>query len=211
MSAAIPENLAPEEIERRSFERISAELGDIDLPPENLSVLKRVIHTTADFDYARNLRFSDAAVAIGIAALRRGAAIVTDTTMAKAGINKATCDKLGCEATCHIGDADVARDAKAQGITRSRAAVDKAAHLWNNGIFVVGNAPTALIRLYEHLKEGRFKPALVIGVPVGFVHVVESKELIWSCDVPQIVAFGRKGGSTVAAAIVNALLYQAIA
>ena len=210
MRETVSENLSPEEIERRSFAVITSELGDIELSAENAPVVKRVIHATADFDFARTLSFSEGAVAAGVAALRRGCVIVTDTQMAKAGISKTACGRLGCEVHCHIGDEDVRIEAKERGTTRSRAAADKAATLWGDGMFVVGNAPTALMRLYEHIRSGDLRPALVIGVPVGFVHVVESKELIMSCDVPRIVAMGRKGGSNVAAAIVNALLYRAL-
>lgn len=202
-------NMSPEEIERKSFEIISRELGDTVLAPGTESVVKRVIHTTADFDYARNLVFSDGAVAAGIEALRGGCAIVTDTQMARSGVNKTACARFGCEVHCHIGDEDVARTARESSTTRSRAAVDKAAGLYGGAVYVVGNAPTALIRMYELIQEGKLRPLLVVGVPVGFVNVVESKELILGCDVPHIVARGRKGGSNVAAAICNALLYNA--
>ena len=202
-------NLAPEEIERRSFAIITAELGDTPLLPGTEPVVKRVIHTTADFDYAANLRFSEGAVAAGVAAFRSGCAVVTDTRMAGAGVNKAACREFGCEVHCHIGDEDVARAARESGATRARAAVDKAVSLHgDNAVYAVGNAPTALIRLYELIREGRVRPRLIIGVPVGFVNVVESKELILGlAGVPFIVARGRKGGSNVAAAICNALLY----
>lgn len=203
------ENLAPEEIERRSFEIITAELGDAAPPDEVASVVKRVIHTTADFDYAKNLVFSEGAVAAGIAALRQGVPVVTDTQMAKAGINKTVCQALGVAVHCHIADEDVAEAAKLRGTTRSRAAVDKAAALWGDAIYVVGNAPTALLRIDELVRAGKLRPRLVVGCPVGFVQVVESKEAILRSASPHIVARGRKGGSNVAAAIVNALLYRA--
>ena len=208
MTAHIPENLPPEEIERRSFEIITRELGGIAFPDDIALVVKRVIHTTADFDYARNLRFSGDAVAAGMAALRDGCAIITDTQMARSGINKKACAANGCAVHCYVADEDVAQTAKQNGTTRSRAAVDKAAALWPDGIYVVGNAPTALIRIHELIRDGVFRPRLVVGVPVGFVNVVESKELILSSPAPHIIALGRKGGSNVAAAIINALLYQ---
>ncbi len=203
-----PENLPPEEIERRSFAIISEELGDITVPADVLPVIKRVIHTTADFDYATNLAFSDDAVAAGLSALREGRAIVTDTQMAAAGINTKACNHIGCAVHCLIADPAVAEAAKKGNNTRSRAAVDAAAERWPDGIYVVGNAPTALIRICELVDAGALRPGLVVGAPVGFVNVVESKELLLAAGVPYIVARGRKGGSTVAAAIVNALLYM---
>lgn len=203
------QNVLPREIEKRSFELITAELGGKALAPEHEAVVKRVIHTTADFDYADNLVFSPDAVHHALDALRGGATIVTDTAMARAGINKAAAEQLGCSVVCYIGDEDVAREAVRRGTTRAQAAVEKAAALGDHVIFAVGNAPTALVRLYELICDGALRPRLVIGVPVGFVNVVESKELMLSTDVPHIVARGRKGGSNVAAAICNALLYQA--
>ena len=198
----------PMEIEKRSFEIITELLGDRKLDPENEPVIKRVIHTTADFEYADNLVFSPGAVAKGIEALRAGCHIVTDTSMAMSGINKTILGKLGGQVHCFIADPDVADGAKARGITRSAVSMEKAAKLDKPCIFAVGNAPTALIALHELMEAGTVKPALIIGVPVGFVNVVESKELILQDDVPFIVARGRKGGSNVAAAICNAMLYQ---
>ena len=198
----------PMEIEKRSFEIITELLGDRKLDPENEPVIKRVIHTTADFEYADNLVFSPGAVAKGIEALRAGCHIVTDTSMAMSGINKTILGKLGGQVHCFIADPDVAEEAKARGITRSAVSMEKAAKLDKPCIFAVGNAPTALIALHELMEAGTVKPAFIIGVPVGFVNVVESKELILQDDVPFIVARGRKGGSNVAAAICNAMLYQ---
>ena len=198
----------PTEIEKRSFEIITELLGDRKLDPENEPVIKRVIHTTADFEYADNLVFSPGAVAKGIEALKAGCHIVTDTSMAMSGINKTILGKLGGQVHCFIADPDVADGAKARGITRSAVSMEKAAKLDKPCIFAVGNAPTALIALHELMEAGAVKPALIIGVPVGFVNVVESKELILQDDVPFIVARGRKGGSNVAAAICNAMLYQ---
>ena len=198
----------PTEIEKRSFEIITELLSDRKLDPENEPVIKRVIHTTADFEYADNLVFSPGAVAKGIEALRAGCHIVTDTSMAMSGINKTILGKLGGQVHCFIADPDVAEEAKARGITRSAVSMEKAAKLDKPCIFAVGNAPTALIALHELMEAGTVKPAFIIGVPVGFVNVVESKELILQDDVPFIVARGRKGGSNVAAAICNAMLYQ---
>lgn len=202
------EIIKPMEIEKRSFEIITELLGERKLAPENELVIKRVIHTTADFDYADNLAFSPDAVAKGIAALKNGCHIVTDTTMALSGINKTILGKLGGQVHCYIADPDVAEEAKARGITRSAVSMEKAAQLEQPCIFAIGNAPTALFALHELIAAGKLAPALVIGVPVGFVNVVESKETIMQDKVPYIVARGRKGGSNVAAAICNALLYQ---
>lgn len=197
----------PREIEKRSLEIIENELT-VDIPQENLAVVKRVIHTTADFDYAVNLTFSEGAVEKALEALRSGCDIVTDTQMAKSGINKAAAEKLGCAVHCFMSDPDVAAEAKERGCTRAKVSMEKAARVAGSGIFAIGNAPTALIMLREMIEEGRISPKLVVGVPVGFVNVVESKEEIMRTGVPYIVARGRKGGSTVAAAIINALMYQ---
>ncbi|MBR3059462.1 MAG: precorrin-8X methylmutase [Oscillospiraceae bacterium] len=205
---SMPETIKPMDIEKRSFEIITELLGGRKLDPENELVIKRAIHTTADFDYADNLVFSPHAVKLGIEALKGGCDIVTDTQMARSGISKATLAKLGGEVHCFMSDPDVAAEAKARGVTRALVSMEKAAKLGKPCIFAIGNAPTALIRIRELIDSGELKPALVIGVPVGFVNVVESKELIIETDVPHIVARGRKGGSNVAAAIVNALLYQ---
>lgn len=202
------ERLGPMEIERRSFEIITQEAGDAIPDDERAMIIKRVIHTSADFDYIKNLCFSEHAVQIAQNALRNGAWIVTDTKMALSGINKKSLQAAGGEAHCFISDEDVAEKAKRLGVTRASVCVDKAAELGRPLIYAVGNAPTALIRLYEKIQEGSFRPELIIGVPVGFVNVVQSKELIMQTDVPYIVARGRKGGSNVAAAICNALLYQ---
>ena len=201
------QNLPPMEIEKESFRIITEELGDRPLDPEQAPILKRVIHTTADFDYADNLYFSPNAVALAKEAIRGGATVVTDTQMALSGINKKALARFGGEVKCFMSDEDVAAAARAQGVTRARISMDKGAALGENVIFAVGNAPTALIRLRE-LIDGGYRPKLIIGVPVGFVNVVPSKELIIETDVPCIVARGRKGGSNVAASIVNALLYS---
>lgn len=203
------EYVLPNEIEKRSFEIIENELGDRKLPDDIKPIVMRVIHTSADFDYYDNLCFSENAVETAINAIRNGAVFVTDTNMAKSGINKAALEKLGCEAMCFMSDEDVASEAKKNGTTRATASVDKATKLSKPVVFAAGNAPTSLIRLHELIESGAFRPELVIGVPVGFVNVVQSKEMIMDTDVPYIVAKGRKGGSNVAAAICNALLYMA--
>ena len=200
------EQVTPMEIERRSFEIIESELPH-PLDPQLAPIIKRVIHTSADFEYADSLCFSPDVVNKALAAIRSGACIVTDTNMGKAGINKKTLAKHGGEVFCFMADEDVAAMAKANGTTRAVASMDKAATLDRPLIFAIGNAPTALIRLYELIEAGKLRPELIIGVPVGFVNVVQSKELIMTADVPYIVARGRKGGSNVAAAICNALLY----
>jgi precorrin-8X/cobalt-precorrin-8 methylmutase len=201
--------LDPKEIEKKSFEIISGQLNDKKIDPQNANVIKRVIHTTADFDYADNLVFSENAVDTALNILKQGANIITDTQMAKAGINKKSAASLNCNIHCFIDCDEVADTAKEKGTTRSMAAVEYAAkNLAKPLVFIVGNAPTALIRLYELILQNKCEPSLIIGVPVGFVNVVEAKDLIVSLDVPYIVAKGKKGGSNVAAAICNALLYE---
>lgn len=208
------EHHLPADIERTSMKIISAELSarGLSIPPENEAVVKRVIHTTADFDYAQNLRFTPDAVAKGVAAVRAGTAIVTDTNMALAGISKIGLKKLHAEAVCYMADLSVAAAAKEAGTTRAVAAMHRAAQEHPTAILAVGNAPTALFAIAEQIETG-LCPALVIGVPVGFVNVVESKQRLFDvCEkynVPAIVAMGRKGGSNVAAAICNALVYSA--
>lgn len=202
----------PEDIEKRSMEIITSELGGRTWPEPEFSIVKRCIHTSADFDYADNLCFSENAATLGMEALKRGAHIVTDTRMAWSGINKKKLASLGGEAHCFMSDEDVAAEAKEKGCTRAAICMERGAALPGEVIFAVGNAPTALIRLYEMIEEGRIKPALIIGAPVGFVNVVESKELIMEIgrrgNVPFIVPKGRKGGSNIAATICNAMLYR---
>lgn len=201
------EKIAPMDIEKRSFEIITSELPhpiDEALAP----IIKRVIHTTADFDYTDNLCFSEGVVEKALTAIKNGATIITDTTMAMSGINKRILAKHGGKVCCFIGDTDVAEAAKQNGTTRSIESMIKAASIEGPMIFAIGNAPTALIQLYDMIREEKIDPALVIGVPVGFVNVEHSKELIMTTDVPYIVAKGRKGGSNVAAAICNALIYM---
>lgn len=202
------ENVLPAEIEKRSMEIITEELGERTFPAGYDKIIKRVIHTTADFDYADTLCFSEAVLEKAMDAIRRGACIVTDTQMAKAGINKKKLASFGGEVYNFMSDEDVAAIARENGTTRATACMDKALTIERPLIFAIGNAPTALVRLYELIQDGRLCPELIIGVPVGFVNVVPSKELIMETDVPYIIARGRKGGSNVAAAICNAILYQ---
>ena len=209
-----PQHHLPADIERTSISIITRELDELGLtpPPETAAVVKRVIHTTADFDYAKNLRFTPGAVQAAVRALQRGAVIVTDTNMALAGISRPGLAKLGCEAVCYMADPAVAEAAKQAGTTRAVAAMHRAAREHPGAILAVGNAPTALLTIAEEIEAG-LRPALIIGVPVGFVNVVESKETLFAiCEqhgVPAIAAMGRKGGSNVAAAICNALVYSA--
>lgn len=204
------EYMKPAEIEKRSFEIITQELGDRQFPEEIAPVVKRVIHTTADFDYADNLMFSPHAVRQALQAIQDGAHIVTDTNMAKSGINKKILAKFGGEVHCFVAEPDVAAEAKQRGVTRSTVSMERAAKLHVPLIFAIGNAPTALIQLKKMIAAGQLHPELIVGVPVGFVNVVESKERIMQAGVPYIVARGRKGGSNVAASIINALLYQLV-
>lgn len=203
----------PADIERTSMSIIEGELRDrgISLPAGTEAVVKRVIHTTADFDYAETLRFTPDAVALGTEAMK-GGVIVTDTNMARAGVSKPAVARLGGEVHCFMAEPDLAEEARRQETTRAAVSMTRALETWDHPVLAVGNAPTALLQIAELLEEGK-RPALVIGVPVGFVNVVESKErLLEACrrhGVPAIVALGRKGGSGVAAAICNALLYSA--
>lgn len=204
------EYVLPEEIEKRSFEIIAVELAErgITLPAEQDPVTRRVIHTSADFDYAETMTYSENAVEIAKNLIKNGADIVTDTNMALAGINKKVLASFGGEAHCYMADADVAAMAKERKITRAAISMELASKLEKPVIFAVGNAPTALIQIYELMQERDWRPAFVIGVPVGFVNVEAAKELIIETDVPYIINRGRKGGSNVAAAICNALLYE---
>lgn len=202
------ENIKPDQIETRSFEIITEILGDRELDPRYEAVIKRCIHTSADFEYADSLYFTDGVIEQIQSAIKGGAYIVTDTKMAQAGINKRRIQKYGGEVLCFIGDEDVAAEAKERGVTRSLVSMEKASRLDRPVIFAVGNAPTALLSIYDLVKAGKLDPVAVVGVPVGFVNVVESKERIIELGVPSIVARGRKGGSNIAAAIINAIQYK---
>lgn len=204
------EHLLPEQIEQRSFEIIDGELKKrgIVLPKEQEMITKRVIHTTADFEYTDTLTFSEGAVGIARELLKKGADIVTDTNMALSGINKWSLAGLGGEVHCYMADETVAKLARERGTTRAAVSMEIAAKIQKPVIFAVGNAPTALIQIYEMMQGSDWRPAFVIGVPVGFVNVEAAKELILQTDVPFIINRGRKGGSNVAAAICNALIYE---
>lgn len=207
------EYVLPSEIERRSFEIIDSELRSrgIVLPGEEQKIIMRTIHTSADFDYASTLVFSNGAVKIAKNLILNGADIVTDTNMAKAGISAKTLSKFGGKVHCFMADEDVSIEAKKRNITRASVSMEKARSLSETGkklIFAIGNAPTALISLYEMIQKTDYRPDFIIGVPVGFVNVEQSKEMILSTDIPYIINKGRKGGSNIAAAICNALLYD---
>ena len=210
------EYVRPADIEKESMRIIEGELKQrgLQIPEEHLTVVKRVIHTTADFDYGENLKFTEHAVSRSIEALREGGrTFITDTNMALSGISKPSLKKLDAQAICYMADEEIMKQAKEEGTTRAYASMKRGAGEHPDAIFVSGNAPTALIAISEMIREG-LRPSLVIAVPVGFVNVVESKEELFSLcaehDIPAIAAFGRKGGSNVAASICNALLYSAV-
>ena len=204
------EYIKPEEIEKRSFEIIKEELDSmgVTLDPKEDPIIRRVIHTTADFDYINTLMFSDGAIDKAIELLKNGADIVSDTNMVKSGINKTALGSLGGEAICYMSDPMINLSAIDTGLTRASLSMKKASHIEKPVIFAIGNAPTALITLHEMMEKGEFRPEFVIGVPVGFVNVEAAKELFINSDVPYIINRGRKGGSNVAAAICNALIYS---
>lgn len=204
------EFILPSEIERKSFEIIENELKErgIEIPLEQKPVTMRVIHTSADFEYAQTMRYSDNAIEIAKKLILSGAHIVTDTNMAKAGINKKTLEKFGGEVHCFMADADVASEAKERKTTRAAVSMERACQLGKPVIYALGNAPTAMITLYEMMERKIYVPPFIIGVPVGFVNVVAAKELFLNSTVPYIINKGRKGGSNIAAAICNALLYE---
>ncbi len=199
--------MKPEEIERESFRIIDAEAGEHGWPADEWQVVRRVIHTSADFEYVRSLVMSDNCVREGCEALRAGYGIVTDTRMALSGISRARISRFGNRVVCHVSDDDVAGEARERGITRSVAAMRKAVRDERNRIFVIGNAPTALFELLRLIRAGEAEPALIVGLPVGFVGAAESHEALVSAglDIPFITNIGRKGGSNVAAAVINAL------
>ena len=196
--------LQPEEIERESMRIIQASIGNFSGDPENLPVIKRVIHATADFDFLHTLTFTPNAVNLARSALRNHTPIITDTLMLVSGISK----RYGTKIICHVSDEDVKAESLSRKTTRSVVNIEHAVNDYPSAIFAIGNAPTALIRLCELILEGKASPALVIGVPVGFVNVIEAKNMLASIpEIPKIIAHGNKGGTTVACAIVNALLY----
>jgi precorrin-8X/cobalt-precorrin-8 methylmutase len=202
--------MKPHEIERRSFEIIDAEAGPHAFTPPAWSVVRRMIHTSADFEYLQSVRMHCRAIEAGVAAIRRGCTIFCDTRMLRAGIRSRDLEIFGATVQCLMAEPQIADAALGNGVTRARAAVDAAAERMAGGIYAVGNAPTALLRLIELIRQGRACPALVIGLPVGFVNAAESKAALPGVDVPYITNVGRKGGSNVAAGVVNALLLLAL-
>jgi precorrin-8X/cobalt-precorrin-8 methylmutase len=203
--------MKPAEIEKRSFRIIDEEAGTHAYTEAEWSIIRRMIHTSADFEYMQTIRIHPQAIAMGIAALHDGRNIVTDTNMARAGIRKSEIYRFGGSVECLIGDSTVVQMAKESGCTRAMAAVDAAVPLMKGGIYVIGNAPTALMRLIELMRSGQAKPSLVVGLPVGFVNAAESKSELAQMDVPHITNTGRKGGSNVAASVINALAIMASA
>ena len=204
------EEIRPADIERRSMEIIGAEMGPHSYTKEQLPVVKRCIHTSADFDYGKNLFFTPGAVAAGLEAIRGGCTIVTDTNMALSGVNKRILEgRFGGRGICFMADSSVAEEARDRGLTRAAVSMERAVALEGPVIFAIGNAPTALVKICRLMEEGRLSPALVIGAPVGFVNVEESKALLETMAGEYIVARGRKGGSGIAAAVCNAMLYMA--
>lgn len=201
--------MKPHEIEQLSFQIIDSEAGDHGFSTDQWPVVRRMIHTSADFEWQQMIRFHPRAIAAGVAAIRSGCAIITDTNMARVGIRQRDLVRFGCTVKCYMTDDRVAETAARKGITRAKAAVDVAVPKLSNGIYVVGNAPTALLRLIELMDHEKARPALVVGLPVGFVNAAESKALLLERDVPHITNVGRKGGSNLAAATINALIILA--
>ena len=205
------EEVKPADIEKKSFEIITRELGDTVPDSVNAPVIKRVIHTTADFDFAKTLRFTKGAVEKGRELFKNGATLITDTNMALAGVNKTKLKNFGCDAFCFMADEDVKKEASGREVTRASVSMEKSLDIPGEKVYAIGNAPTALITLSELIRQDKLRPGLIIAVPVGFVNVEAAKEEIAElCDkegIACIAAMGRKGGSTVAAAIVNAILY----
>ena len=201
--------MKPDEIENLSFQIIEQEIGEHNFPQDQWPIVRRMIHTSADFEYGNMARFHPKAIQSGLDAIRGGRKIITDTNMARVGIRKRELDQFGASTACFMNDPEVHRRARASGITRARVAVDMALEDMQNGIYVVGNAPTALLRLIELVKEQKARPALIIGLPVGFVNAAESKAALMELDYPYISNVGRKGGSNIAASVVNALAIMA--
>lgn len=197
--------MKPDEIEQRSFEIIDREAGSHDFPPAQWEIVRRMIHTSADFDYKENVRFHPGAVAAGVSAIRGGQTIITDTNMARKGIRQKPLAPYGVTVKCYMDDPRVHLLASSNGTTRAKAAVEIAVEEMKAGIYVIGNAPTALLRLIELAHAGKARPALIIGLPVGFVNAAESKAALIEIKIPYITNRGRKGGSTIAASVVNAL------
>ena len=201
--------MKPDEIENLSFQIIEREIGAHNLRNEQWIIVRRMIHTSADFGYKDMVRFHSDAIKSGLDAIRSGKNIITDTNMARVGIRKREIEQFGGRVRCYMNDQQVHSNAKATGVTRAKVAVDMAVEDMQGGIYVIGNAPTALLHLIELVKEQKARPALIIGLPVGFVNAAESKAALMELDYPYISNVGRKGGSNVAASVVNALSIMA--
>jgi len=201
--------MKPEEIESTSFDIIDREAGEHDFNGPQWSIVRRMIHTSADFEFKDIVRFHPGAIAAGIEAIHRGKMIITDTNMARVGIRTRDLVPFGVVVKCYMNDPLIHEKAKSNGTTRAKVAVDMALNDMKDGIYVVGNAPTALLRLIELINEGQAQPALIIGLPVGFVNAAESKAALMELDYPYISNLGRKGGSNLAASVVNALIILA--
>ncbi len=200
----------PHEIEKQSFAIIDEEAGPHDFTTDQWSIVRRMIHTSADFDYKTSVRFHPLAIEAGIEAIRRGRRVFTDTNMARMGIRRKDLQRMGSGVACLMADPEIARTASEDGTTRAKAAVDAAAENMEGAIYVVGNAPTALLRLIELIQQDKAHPALVVGLPVGFVNAAESKAELLELNRPYITNVGRKGGSNVAASVINALIIMAL-
>jgi precorrin-8X/cobalt-precorrin-8 methylmutase len=202
--------MKPQEIEQESFRIIDHEAGPHGFSPQEWQIVRRMIHTSADFDYLQTVRFHPKAIAMGLEAIRTGIPIVTDTRMAHSGIRKAELGRFGVPLVCNMDDPAIHAAARSSGSTRAAAALDAAVKDLPDAMYVIGNAPTALLRLIERVRTGEARPALIIGLPVGFVNAAESKAALAEMDYPYITNTGRKGGSNVAAAVVNALILLAL-
>ncbi|MBO8171522.1 MAG: precorrin-8X methylmutase [Bacillaceae bacterium] len=201
-----PATVQPQEIEGKSFQIITEELGEHSFTEEQYPVVQRVIHASADFELGRSLIFHPDAIRAGIEAVRTGKRVVADVQMVQVGISKARLEKFGGDVKVYISDPDVVEEAKRLNTTRAIVSMRKAAKEAEGGIFAIGNAPTALLELIRLVKEGEARPGLIIGMPVGFVSAAESKEELAKLDVPFITNRGRKGGSAVTVAAVNAII-----
>lgn len=198
-------NMKPSEIESLSFKIIDQEAGEHNFSQNEWTIVRRMIHTSADFEYMQTVRFHPKAIQAGINAIKQGKMIITDTQMALSGISRKKLEGFNVTLKCLITDAEVAKKAVEEKTTRAHAAVNAAAADMKGGIYVIGNAPTALLRLIDLIDSGQAAPALIIGLPVGFVNAAESKAALVKKDYPYITNIGRKGGSNIAASVVNAL------
>ncbi|KQY82186.1 precorrin-8X methylmutase [Paenibacillus sp. Root52] len=205
-----PLTVQPQEIEGKSFEMITEELGEHPFTDEQYPVVQRVIHASADFELGRSMVFHPDAIQAGIAALRGGQSVIADVQMIQAGVNKDRIRSFGGDVHVHISDPDVMEEAKRLNTTRAIISTRKATQAYEGGIYAIGNAPTALLELIRLVKEGEAKPGLIIGMPVGFVSAAESKDELRKLDIPFITNIGRKGGSTIVVAALNAISIMAM-